>query len=140
MLFRSNDTATTEIYTLSLHDALPILSGGERRRLAIATLIVQNPRIWLLDEPTNHLDLHHQIVLLELIIRKVTAVQGALLMVLHDVNLVSRFCTHAMLMIDSQTIICGPIHDVVTRTNLERLYRHPIQQIQGNGMDYFFPE
>ena len=116
------------------------LSGGERRRLAIATLIVQNPRIWLLDEPTNHLDLHHQIVLLELIIRKVTAVQGALLMVLHDVNLVSRFCTHAMLMIDSQTIICGPIHDVVTRTNLERLYRHPIQQIQGNGMDYFFPE
>ena len=28
MLFRSNDTATTEIYTLSLHDALPIYSGG----------------------------------------------------------------------------------------------------------------
>ena len=28
MLFRSNDTATTEIYTLSLHDALPILAGG----------------------------------------------------------------------------------------------------------------
>ena len=27
MLFRSNDTATTEIYTLSLHDALPILAG-----------------------------------------------------------------------------------------------------------------
>ena len=28
MLFRSNDTATTEIYTLSLHDALPILVNG----------------------------------------------------------------------------------------------------------------
>ena len=28
MLFRSNDTATTEIYTLSLHDALPILAGA----------------------------------------------------------------------------------------------------------------
>ena len=28
MLFRSNDTATTEIYTLSLHDALPILRRG----------------------------------------------------------------------------------------------------------------
>ena len=32
MLFRSNDTATTEIYTLSLHDALPI-SGGEEDAL-----------------------------------------------------------------------------------------------------------
>ncbi|MBF8269056.1 MAG: ABC transporter protein [Gammaproteobacteria bacterium] len=116
------------------------LSGGERRRLAIATLIVQNPRIWLLDEPTNHLDLHHQISLLELIIDKVTAAQGALLMVLHDVNLVSRFCTHAMLMVDAQTIICGPIHDVVTRQNLELLYRHPIRHIQGNGIRYFFPE
>ena len=28
MLFRSNDTATTEIYTLSLHDALPISNRG----------------------------------------------------------------------------------------------------------------
>src|SRR5436190_22063971 len=30
-LFFFNDTATTEIYTLSLHDALPICSGGRRR-------------------------------------------------------------------------------------------------------------
>src|SRR5262245_64565928 len=30
--FLSNDTATTEIYTLSLHDALPILPSGERER------------------------------------------------------------------------------------------------------------
>ena len=38
MLFRSNDTATTEIYTLSLHDALPILVGivaGERATQAL---------------------------------------------------------------------------------------------------------
>ena len=31
MLFRSNDTATTEIYTLSLHDALPIFSASKGR-------------------------------------------------------------------------------------------------------------
>src|SRR5438270_7216053 len=31
-LFSLNDTATTEIYTLSLHDALPILSPGEEQR------------------------------------------------------------------------------------------------------------
>ena len=34
MLFRSNDTATTEIYTLSLHDALPILNDTEYQVLA----------------------------------------------------------------------------------------------------------
>ena len=43
MLFRSNDTATTEIYTLSLHDALPILratlSTGMTRLLAVVSLL-----------------------------------------------------------------------------------------------------
>ena len=34
MLFRSNDTATTEIYTLSLHDALPIYKGTAALELA----------------------------------------------------------------------------------------------------------
>jgi len=122
-------------------EARPIntLSGGERRRLALATLIVQNPRIWLLDEPTNHLDLHHQISMLELITTKIESVQGALMMVLHDVNLVSRFCTHVMLMIDPQTINCGPVDEVVTSENLELLYRHPIRRVQADGVSYFFP-
>src|SRR3712207_9178461 len=39
LVFFFNDTATTEIYTLSLHDALPILSGRETRNAA-----VRNPR------------------------------------------------------------------------------------------------
>src|SRR5947207_16028175 len=36
--FFFNDTATTEIYTLSLHDALPILSGWFAQRIAICTV------------------------------------------------------------------------------------------------------
>ena len=94
----------------------------------------------MLDEPTNHLDLHHQISLLDLIIRKVDLVQGALMMVLHDVNLVSRFCTHAMLLIDDETYISGPINEVINRDNLVKLYRHPIREVPLNGISYFFPE
>ena len=36
------------------------LSGGEKRLIDFATLLLQNPQHYLLDEPTNHLDLKYQ--------------------------------------------------------------------------------
>jgi len=120
--------------------AVNTLSGGERRRLAIATLMVQNPLIWLLDEPTNHLDLHHQIRLLDLLADRVRQVNGSLMMVLHDVNLVMRFCTHVMLMLGSDRILHGPVTEVITRDNLQQLYRHPIQEFRSGNTRYYYPE
>ncbi len=115
------------------------LSGGERRRVAVATLIVQSPMIWLLDEPTNHLDMHYQINMLDLLIERVQKSNGALLMVLHDVNLLIRYCTHAILMIDSNKIITGKVEDVINRENLQVLYNHPVKQIADNNKQMFFP-
>lgn len=116
------------------------LSGGERRRLALATLFAQSPDLFLLDEPTNHLDLHHQITLLNLVTERVARNSGGVLMSLHDVNLVMRFCSHAILMIDADTVITGPVTDVVDSENLSRLYRHGIREVTDNGRRYYFPE
>ena len=134
------DTALAQLNLEPMQDRqVDTLSGGERRRLAIATLLLQDPGLWLLDEPTNHLDLHHQIQVLDLISQRVRERGGALLMALHDVNLISRYCSHAILMPGQAQLLCGRVAEVINKPNLEDLYRHPIHEISSAGRKYYFP-
>jgi iron complex transport system ATP-binding protein len=121
------------------HRQVNTLSGGERRRLAIATLLVQNPELFLLDEPTNHLDMRYQIILLEMLIARAKSKDGTLCMVLHDANLARRFCTHIMLMISPDDIVTGKIEDVLTEDNLARLYQFPIKSVETESGRIFLP-
>ena len=107
------------------------LSGGERRRLGIATLLVQNPQVLLLDEPTNHLDFHHQILVLDLLKKRAEAGDTSLLLVLHDPNLARRYCDHFLLLYEGGETLQGPTEEVLTHSNLERLYGHPLLTVQG---------
>ena len=134
------DAALAQLNLAPMQDRqVDTLSGGERRRLAIATLLLQDPGLWLLDEPTNHLDLHHQIQVLDLISQRVRDRNGALLMVLHDVNLISRYCSHAILMPGQEQLLCGEVTEVINKANLENLYRHPVHEISSDGRKYYFP-
>ena len=115
------------------------LSGGERRRLALATLLVPDPRLALLDEPTNHLDLHHQIRLLGKLRAHAHHRYGALVMALHDVNLAARFCDHALMIFADGEILHGPAEQLLRADYLTCLYHHPIEEVTGNGQRAFLP-
>lgn len=100
-----------------------MLSGGERRRLALAALLAQEVPLCLLDEPTAHLDLHQQIAFMDLLI----GWSGrTLLMTLHDVNLAVRYCSHALLLFGDGKWCAGPVAEMLSAEVLTRLYRHPV--------------
>jgi iron complex transport system ATP-binding protein len=115
------------------------LSGGERRRVAIATLLAQNPDVMLLDEPINHLDPHHQIDVLRLLRAKAQA-GHAILMSLHDAGLAARFSDQALLLFGDGEWLSGPTSEVLTESSITRLYGLPVREIAWAGGRTFVAE
>jgi iron complex transport system ATP-binding protein len=108
------------------------LSGGERRRVALATLLAQNPDVFLLDEPINHLDPHHQLDVLQLLRQKAQA-GCAVVMSLHDAGLAARFSDHALLLFGNGEWLSGPTIEVLTPETMTRLYGVAVREISWAG-------
>ena len=104
------------------------LSGGERRRVALAAMLAQRPELFFLDEPSSHLDLAHQLALLDRLTTASRSEGKAMLMVLHDVNLAMRCCDHAVLL-EGGAAQAGPARELLTADRLSRLYGVPLQAL-----------
>lgn len=115
---------------------LATLSGGERRRLAIAQTLAQDPSIFLLDEPTNHLDPQHQLDVLDLF-RKRTRLGASVVTCLHDVNLAARFADRCLLLYGDGRWHLGDTDDVLTEERLSELYNVRMEALNWRGMKLF---
>src|SRR5579884_3530050 len=83
------------------------LSGGERRRLALATLVLDRPDLLLLDEPTTHFDLPS----LEALEEALLAFPGAILLVSHDRALIDRVARRLLVLLEGRLAeFRGPYH------------------------------
>jgi iron complex transport system ATP-binding protein len=110
------------------------LSGGERERVALATLMVQDPDIWLLDEPLNHLDPHHQIaVLAEL---AAVARRGKVVVTtVHNPALAMRYASHALMLYGDGDWEYGEVASLLEPERLERMYQTPFDYYTAENAD-----
>lgn len=69
---------------------LDVLSGGQKRRLSLAQVLLTNPEFLILDEPTNHLDLE----MIEWLEEYLTQQNMTILMVTHDRYFLENICNH----------------------------------------------
>src|SRR5262245_9921574 len=80
--------AALDRFDLKLDDLAGPLSGGQRKRAALAWASAQEPDLLLLDEPTNHLDIEGILTLEELVLK-----QRAVILITHDRAFLDRTCT-----------------------------------------------
>jgi iron complex transport system ATP-binding protein len=102
------------------------LSGGMQQRVLIARALAQEASILLMDEPTAHLDIRYQIATLNLL-RAFAREQGcAVVVAMHDLNLVSRFADRVALLERGRLLRCGTPREVLTSKDLSLLFGHPM--------------
>jgi iron complex transport system ATP-binding protein len=108
------------------------LSGGERRRLALAALVAQDPALLLLDEPSSHLDLGAQIAALDTVTALARNDGKAIVMVLHDLHLALRYADHAIAL-GTGRARAGAAGDILTPAALSELFGHRLIAL-GDGI------
>ena len=134
--------------------AFDALSAGERQRALLARALAQDAPLLLVDEPTAHLDIRYQVAMLELLRDLATGrpsdretstppgtgdeEQGtgparAVLAVLHDLNLASRYCTRVALLQDGRIAADGPPEEVLTPARIRDVFRAEVEVLRVDG-------
>jgi iron complex transport system ATP-binding protein len=118
------------------------LSGGEHQRVLLARALAQSTPVMLLDEPTNHLDMQHQADLLALVRKLTREKQLAVVMALHDLNLVSFFADRIALLVGGKLEVVGTPQEVITQERISGAYQTPVEIIYHpeTGAPIIFPQ
>jgi iron complex transport system ATP-binding protein len=102
------------------------LSGGEQQLVLVARALAQDSPVVLLDEPTAHLDLRHQATILDLVHDLARERGLAVLMSLHDLNLVSLFSDNIALLGEGRILAFGSPNEVLSPKYLSDVYQVPL--------------
>ncbi len=128
---RRVDSALAALRIEKLRDRAPhLLSGGEKRRVTLASLLTLQPDVWLLDEPTTGLDPRSQSWLVEFILEQ-RRLGKTIIIATHDLviaeEIASRICVFSE---EHKIVASGPPedilsdHDLLHRSNLSHFHTH----------------
>ncbi len=87
-------------------------SGGERQRIAIARSLAVQPKMVVLDEPTSAIDIFSQAQILELLQRLRKELDLTMILISHDLGVVSRLAGKIMVMYLGKVVEFGPAQEV----------------------------
>lgn len=115
------------------------LSGGQQQKILIARAIVQDTRLILLDEPTSNLDIWHQIDVMENIQRLGRERELTALMVVHDLNMASKYSDTIIMMKDGKIESIGTPKQVLTLETIKKVYDVDAHIYSHSDVTYVMP-
>ncbi len=102
-----------------LRDKIPhYLSGGEKRKVAIAGAIVMRPKILILDEPFADVDPRSKLEIIELLVELNRRFGTALIITTHDVNIVPLIAETVYVLQQGGIVLSGPAEDVFEKADV----------------------
>ena len=88
------------------------LSGGEKRKVALAGVISMDPDVLILDEPTAGLDPKSRTSLLENIVAYHKKRNNTVILISHNMDDIVQFCDNVILMSESEIYMNGPVKEI----------------------------
>lgn len=126
--------ALTAVGLPDIADRVPHhLSFGQRRRVAVATVLAMRPELLVLDEPTSNLDPAARRELAEVLSRLDTT----MLMVTHDLPYALQLCPRSVILADGVIVADGPTRELLADADL--LARHRLELPYGFAVDAATP-
>ncbi len=125
------DSALEALQIEKLRDRAPHrLSGGEKRRVALASLLTLQPDVWLMDEPTTGLDPRSQSWLVEFVAAQ-RALGRTMITATHDLAIAEEIASRIAVFSEEHQIVATGIpseilsdHDLLHRCNLSHYHAH----------------
>lgn len=118
------DAALATVEMTEHRDRSPLhLSGGQRRRVALATVLACRPEILVLDEPSSNLDPVARRELAEVLLGLADHGGATMLMVTHDLPYALQLCPRSVVLDDGVVVADGPTRELLADPELLRRHR-----------------
>ncbi|MCI6000175.1 MAG: energy-coupling factor ABC transporter ATP-binding protein [Finegoldia magna] len=95
------------------------LSGGQSQRVAIASIIVMNPKVLIFDEPTSQLDPLGTEEIFD-ILKLLKSQNKTIILVEHKIDLIAEYADRVVVMEDGEIIFNGETHEVLSNDKIEQ--------------------